>query len=140
MATMAIGKPPPEVAQQNDSESQHGKGMTYATTLKPTMSKVIPLPIKLITYLHGKQWVIWEEEEATQMFMNKELEYAVVRKFSYGWLDIQDLRKLIPKQCELKGDVNIKVFSNWYVLIRASRIEDYVHLLSKLIFYIAHRN
>lgn len=29
------------------------------------------------------------------------LEYTVV-KISYEWLDIQDLWKLIPKQCELK--------------------------------------
>lgn len=30
--------------------------------------------------------------------------------------------------------------SNRYILIRASRMEDYVHLLSKPIFYINHKN
>lgn len=72
------------------------------------------------------------------MIANEELKFA--GKFSYGWPDIQVLRKLIPKQCELKGDVNIDLLSNRDVLIRASRMEDYVNLLSKLIFYIVHRN
>lgn len=74
------------------------------------------------------------------MIINKNLEYAVVGKFSYGWPDIQDLRKLIPKQCELKGECKIGLLSNRYVLIRASLLEDYVHLLSKPAFYISHRN
>lgn len=43
-------------------------------------------------------------------------------------------------KCALKGDVNMGLLCNRYVLITASRIEDYVNLLSKPIFYIAHRN
>lgn len=75
------------------------------------------------------------------MTVNGELEYAVVGKFSYGWLDIiQELRTLISKQCGLKGDVNIGRLCNRYVLIRASRLEDCMSLLSKPIFYIAHNN
>lgn len=74
------------------------------------------------------------------MIKNEKLEYVVVGKFSYGWREIQVLRRLIPIQCELKGEVNIGLLSNRYILIRASRIEDYVHLLSKPIFYIAHHN
>uniref|UniRef100_A0A0V0I2G2 Putative ovule protein n=1 Tax=Solanum chacoense TaxID=4108 RepID=A0A0V0I2G2_SOLCH len=74
------------------------------------------------------------------MIVNDELEFTVVGKFSYRWPDIQDLRRLIPKQCDLKGEVNIGLLSNRYVLIKASRMEDYVNLLSKPIFYIAHKN
>lgn len=71
-----------------------------------------------------------------QMIINKDLHYAVIGKFSYGWPEIQDLRRLIPKQCELKGEVNIGLLSNRHILIQASRLEDYVHLLSKPQFYI----
>lgn len=74
------------------------------------------------------------------MIVNADLEFAVVGKVYYGWLDIQELRKLISKQCEVKGDVNIVLSSNRYILIRASIMKDYVDLLSKSVFYIAHRN
>lgn len=62
------------------------------------------------------------------MIINEDLQYAVIDKFSYEWTEIQDLRKLIPEQCELKGEVNIGLPSNTYILIRATRLEDYVHL------------
>ncbi|KAK4735851.1 hypothetical protein R3W88_010112 [Solanum pinnatisectum] len=74
------------------------------------------------------------------MIINENLEYAVIGKFSYGWPDIQDLHRLIPKQCELKKDCNIGLLSNKHVLIRATLLEDYVHLLSKLAFYINQQN
>ncbi|KAH0705670.1 hypothetical protein KY289_010746 [Solanum tuberosum] len=74
------------------------------------------------------------------MIINENLEYAVIGKFSYGWPDIQALRKLIPKQCELKGECKIGLLSNRHVLIRATLLEDYVHLLSKPAFYINQRN
>ncbi|WMV52029.1 hypothetical protein MTR67_045414 [Solanum verrucosum] len=74
------------------------------------------------------------------MIINENLEYVVVGKFSYGWPDIQDLRKLIPKQCELKGECKIGLLSNRHVLIRATLMKDYVHLLSKPAFYIAQKN
>ncbi|KAG5585127.1 hypothetical protein H5410_045561 [Solanum commersonii] len=71
-----------------------------------------------------------------QMIINEDLQFAVIGKFSYGWPEIQELRRLIPKQCELKGDVNIGLISNRYVLIRTTLLEDYVTLLSKPQFYI----
>ncbi|XP_049410642.1 uncharacterized protein LOC125873836 [Solanum stenotomum] len=74
------------------------------------------------------------------MIINENLEYAVIGKISYGWPAIQDLCKLIPKQCELKGECNIGLLSNRLVLIKAMLLEDYVHLLSKLAFYITQRN
>ncbi|KAG5579478.1 hypothetical protein H5410_050105 [Solanum commersonii] len=46
------------------------------------------------------------------MILNENLQYTVMGKFSYGWPDIQELRKLILKQCELKGEVNIGLLSN----------------------------
>ncbi|KAK4706968.1 hypothetical protein R3W88_033478 [Solanum pinnatisectum] len=143
MALAAIGQPlsgaaqiiTPAVASMNE------KPRNYAATLQPHIPKHVPLPLKPITYLHGEPRVVWgEEEEVTQMITNEELEFAVLGNIFFGWPDIQHLRKLIPTQCELKGDVNIRLLCNRYVLIRASRMEDYVNLLSKPIFYIAYKN
>ncbi|KAG5610996.1 hypothetical protein H5410_022277 [Solanum commersonii] len=54
------------------------------------------------------------------MIVNENLEYAIIGKFSYCCPDIQNLRK--------------------HVLIRATLLEDYVHLLSKPAFYITQKN
>ncbi|CAN4114567.1 unnamed protein product [Withania somnifera] len=70
------------------------------------------------------------------MIQHENLEYAVVGKFSYGWPTIQDLRRLIPMQCELKGECNVGLLCNRHVLIRCSLFEDYVQLLSKPVYYI----
>lgn len=71
-----------------------------------------------------------------QMIINEDLQFAVIRKFSYDWPDIQDLYQLIPKQCELNEEMNIGWLSNRHILIRATRLDDYVNLLSKPQFYI----
>ncbi|KAH0650566.1 hypothetical protein KY284_030478 [Solanum tuberosum] len=110
--------------------------ITYANKVKAKSSQYMPVPMKQVAYLHGEPRIIWEEKEVEQMIINEDLQFAVIGKFSYGWPDIQDLRRLIPKQCELKGDVNIGLLSNRYVLIRTTLLEDYVTLLSKPQFYI----
>lgn len=62
----------------------------------------------------------------------------MIGKFSYGMPKIRELRKIILTQYELKGDCNIGVLGMRHVLIRASTMEDYVNLLSKLIIYLLH--
>ncbi|KAH0761341.1 hypothetical protein KY290_017414 [Solanum tuberosum] len=71
------------------------------------------------------------------MIVKENLKFAIIGKFSYGWLDTQDLRNLIPTQCELREDCNIGLLSNKRVLIRASSLEDYV--LSKPAFFITQK-
>lgn len=71
-----------------------------------------------------------------QMIINENLEIAVIGKFLYGWPDIHKLRKVLQKQCELKGKCMICLLYNRHVLIRASLLEDYMHLLSKPTLYI----
>lgn len=56
--------------------------------------------------------------------------------FTYGKPVIQDLCKVIPIQCELKGSYSIRLIENSHVLIKLSVMEDYIHLLSKLAFYL----
>ncbi|KAG5591323.1 hypothetical protein H5410_041837 [Solanum commersonii] len=99
-----------------------------------------PVSLKPLTYLHGEPRVIWDQSEVEQMIVNENLQYVVVGKFSHGWPDIQELRRLIPKQCELKGECKIGLLTNRYVLIRETLMEDYVNLLSKPVFYIAQQN
>lgn len=104
--------------------------------LKLQSPNVNSIPLKPIAYLHGEPRVICEEKEVDQMIVNENLQYAVIGKLSYGWHDIQELRRLIPKQFELKRECNIGVLSNRHVLIRPSNMNDYVNLLSKPAFYI----
>ncbi|KAG5614744.1 hypothetical protein H5410_014568 [Solanum commersonii] len=61
-----------------------------------------------------KMTYVDEEEEVNQMIINEDA----------------DLRRLILKQCDLKVEVNIRLLSNRHVLIRATRLDDYVNLLS----------
>lgn len=74
------------------------------------------------------------------MIVNENIEFAVIGKFSYGWPEIQDLKILIPKQCEMKGECKIGLLCNRHVLIRSLLMEDYVHLLSKPTSYISWKN
>ncbi|KAH0696108.1 hypothetical protein KY290_015812 [Solanum tuberosum] len=85
---------------------------TYASSLKQPKAQSKPIPLKPISYLHGEPQVIWEHDEVNQMIIKENLEYTVIGKFLYGWPEIQDLQKLIPKQCELKGECNIGLLSN----------------------------
>ncbi|KAH0746415.1 hypothetical protein KY285_008072 [Solanum tuberosum] len=110
MAMTAVGQPLPlEVEPTLHILSNTGQPQQplFANTLKPNKPIHKPIPMKQITYLHGEPRVIWEEDEVDQIIVNEDLQYAVIGKFSYGWPEIQDLRRLIPKQCELKGEVNI---------------------------------
>lgn len=74
------------------------------------------------------------------MIIKENLQFAMIGKFLYRWHNIKELRKLIPKQYELKGNCNIGVLSNRHILIRVSTLEDYVNLLSKSTFYIVHKS
>ncbi|KAH0643590.1 hypothetical protein KY289_034564 [Solanum tuberosum] len=139
MAMLAVGQSPlMEAGPTTQVIIEDPLKKSYANILKPPQSQYKPIPLKQIAYLHGEPRIVWEEEEVNQMIINEDLQYTVVGKFSYGWPDIQDLRKLIPKQCELKGEVNIGLLSNRYILIRATRLDDYVKLLSKPQFYITY--
>ncbi|KAH0636615.1 hypothetical protein KY289_036530 [Solanum tuberosum] len=82
MAATPSGQPPPEA-----SLLVVPKG-PYADSLRQPQSAIKPIPLKLLTYLHGEPQVIWEQKEVNQMIINENLEYAVIGKFSYGWPDI----------------------------------------------------
>ncbi|KAF3634444.1 hypothetical protein FXO37_26490 [Capsicum annuum] len=57
-------------------------------------------------------------------------------KFLYGWQDIAELRELIPKQCGITGECKIGLLQNRHKLMRFERIEDYINMLAKNVYYI----
>ncbi|WMV51940.1 hypothetical protein MTR67_045325 [Solanum verrucosum] len=127
---MASGQSVPELGQPLK---------TYANALKSNQQVEKVVVRKPISYLHGEPIVIWDQKEVDNMIVRENLQFDIVGKFSYGYPDIRELRRLIPKQCELKRECIIGLLSNRHILIRASLLEDYVHLLSKSAFYITHQ-
>lgn len=80
--------------------------------------------------------VDWTEEEIERMNYIEDLQYVVIGKFSYEWSDLEELRKIIPKQCEVKGDYQIGLFRSKHILIRLTQQEDFVNLISRGAFNI----
>ncbi|KAH0713632.1 hypothetical protein KY289_009591 [Solanum tuberosum] len=100
---MATGQPPAKEVGLTPVIAERTKA-SYADTLIAPITQHQTIPMKPLTNLHGEPKIVWEEEEIQQMIINEKLQYAVMGKFLYGWPDIQELRKLIPKQCDLKGE------------------------------------
>ncbi|KAG5605538.1 hypothetical protein H5410_027030 [Solanum commersonii] len=124
MATISIGQPPTgEDLTLQKAKSLHK--LNFLVTLRPKLLMAKPIPMEPITFLHGYSRVIWEDGEVEQMIIKENMEFVVIGK-------------LIPKQCELKVECNIKLLSNMHILIRASCLEDYFNLLSKPTYYILH--
>lgn len=75
-----------------------------------------------------------EKIKVRQSIAQQGLQLAVLGKFSYEKHVIQELGILI--QCKLKGPCSIGLIEDTYVLIKLSFMEEYIHLLSKLAFYL----
>lgn len=63
------------------------------------------------------------------------LQYAVVEKFSNGWPELEDLRRAITRQCDIKGECKISLLRNRHVLIRCERHEDFITIVKKCLLY-----
>lgn len=127
MAITAVGKPPssetgPTIGNitkgiADAGSYAHALNVKCGSNTNPTSYN-----LKQIAYLHGEPRIIWEEEKINQMIIKEELQYAVVGKVSYGWPEIQDLRRLIPNQCGLKGEVNRALLSSRYIFNKGVKI------------------
>lgn len=53
-----------------------------------------PIPMRLITYLHGESQIILEEDEVLQMIQQENLQYTVIKSFSYGMQRSRNLEGL----------------------------------------------
>ncbi|KAH0673795.1 hypothetical protein KY284_006579 [Solanum tuberosum] len=68
------------------------------------------------------------------------LQYAVVGKFSYGWPDIEELQLRIPIQCDVKGECKIGLLRHKHILMRFSRQDDFINMMSKSSYYILSKD
>uniref|UniRef100_M1DF82 DUF4283 domain-containing protein n=1 Tax=Solanum tuberosum TaxID=4113 RepID=M1DF82_SOLTU len=107
------------------------------TILNPTVE---PIPMKQLSYKDGIPRVIWTEEEVNRMNTLENLQYAVVGKFSYGWPNIEELRLQIPKQCDVKGECKIELLRRRHILMRFSRQDDFINMMSKSSYYILSKD
>lgn len=70
------------------------------------------------------------------------LQHALVVKFSYGWPDMGELRRIIPipTRCRIKGDCHIGLFRNRHILIKLSLKEDFINITSKAAYYLKSKD
>lgn len=64
----------------------------------------------------------------------------MIGKFSYGWPELEELRIQIPKQCNIKGDCKNGLLRNRHVLMRFSRQDDFINMMSKSSYYILSKD
>lgn len=104
----------------------------YATTLKPqqTTQNLSKATLKSIEFIHGEHTVRFTMEEREQFAREEGLHQAVIIKFAYGKSVLSELRKLLPKQFDVKGNCNIGQLDIRHLLIRFDLYEDFVHVLS----------
>ncbi|KAG5616346.1 hypothetical protein H5410_016170 [Solanum commersonii] len=88
------------------------------------------------TLVRGIPQIKWTEEEVDRMNQIEELQFAVVGKFTHEWSDLEELRRIIPQQCDIKGNCQIGLFRNKHILIRLTKHEDFVNMISKGDFYV----
>ncbi|KAM3283710.1 hypothetical protein P3S67_022508 [Capsicum chacoense] len=91
---------------------------------------------KEIVMIEGIPHIKWTEEEVDIMNRMENLQYAVIGKFMYEWSDLEELRLIIPLQCDIKGDCQIGLFRSKHILIRVTQHADFINLISKGAFYI----
>ncbi|MCE3051026.1 hypothetical protein HAX54_048779, partial [Datura stramonium] len=110
---------------------------SYIKSFIPEKDKTVnAIPIKEINYAHGKPIILWEEEEVNSMIEQENLQFALIGKFSYGWQKLDEIRKIIPLQCEVKVECKIGFLRDRHILIRLSTMKDYVHIMSKLAYFL----
>ncbi|WMV29038.1 hypothetical protein MTR67_022423 [Solanum verrucosum] len=73
--------------------------------------------MKQLSYNNGTPRIVWTKEEVNRMNILKDLQYAVIGKFSYGWPELKELRTIIPRQCNIKGECKIRLLRNRHDLI-----------------------
>lgn len=62
------------------------------------------IPIKQSTFNNGISRVPWTDDEIRSMNIVENLQHEVIGKFSYGWPNLVELRKIPPAQCNIKGE------------------------------------
>lgn len=108
--------------------------------LKSKLKVVQPILIKEVDFLNSIPYVWWAKEEVDRINFNEGLQFTVVGKFSYCWLDLEDFKIQLSKQLNIKGDCKIRLLRNRHILMRFDRMEDFFNVLAKKMYYINARD
>ncbi|KAG5619893.1 hypothetical protein H5410_005111 [Solanum commersonii] len=80
------------MVMSGDGRFPTGVGLQLKTCEFPFLSSTQPLNIPV---------------EVINMTCIEKLQFAIIGKFSYEWTYMEELRRIIPQQCELKRDCQI---------------------------------
>lgn len=61
------------------------------------------IAIKLVIYIAGVPRITWTNKEVNKMNIIEDLQLAIIEKFSYGWMKLDDLRNQIQNNATLGG-------------------------------------
>lgn len=119
--------------------------LDYSKLLKPSTLNVAmqehkavvePILLRRVVVLNGQPIVVCTEEEVERMNVIEELEYVVVGKFAYGWPDLNEIRRILPAQCGIKGECSIGLLRDSHVLTRLTLWRDFVDFSFKGSYYV----
>ncbi|KAH0706436.1 hypothetical protein KY285_010944 [Solanum tuberosum] len=148
MNAMAVGQLSTEAGQLSMSDFSHINpnmpitnpslpiGKSYINSITNDTPTSESIALKEVVYAEGVPRIQWTEAEVDTMNKIENLQYAVVGKFTYDVADLEELRLIIPKQCNIKGDCKIGLLRNKHILIRLNQHADFVNLISKGAYYI----
>ncbi|KAF3678188.1 hypothetical protein FXO37_04500 [Capsicum annuum] len=122
----------PQPVTVGETNTNPNTKMSYSTTLKPqqTTNKLLKTVLKPIEFIHGEPTVRFTMEEREQSAREEGLHEAVIIKFAYRKPVLSELRKLLPKQFDVKGSCNIGQLDFRHLLVRFDRYNDFVQVLS----------
>ncbi|PHU18093.1 hypothetical protein BC332_13788 [Capsicum chinense] len=129
---MAALSSPQPVAVGETNANPNAKTSYSSTTLKPqqTTNNLLKTVLKPIEFIHGEPTVRFTMEEREQFAREEGLHQAVIIKFAYEKSVLSELRKLLPKQFDVKGNCNIGQLDFRHLLVRFDRYDDFVQVLS----------
>ncbi|KAK4718855.1 hypothetical protein R3W88_017193 [Solanum pinnatisectum] len=135
MVVLVVSQPPagdktPPQHIQNTTDSTHKP--TYVAQLQVNSSTrlIFKIELKPIKFIHGEPTIEFTMDEVNEFSIEEGINQAVILKFSYGKPNLHELRKVIPKQLDIKGHCNIGQLEFCHLLIRFDLNEDFVQVLS----------
>ncbi|KAH0709547.1 hypothetical protein KY284_010974 [Solanum tuberosum] len=114
-----------------------GKTNVNLNTKAPyaAIQNLLKTVLKPIEFIHGEPTVRFTMEEREQFGREEGLHQAVIIKFAYGKPVLSELRKLLPKQFDVKGNCNIGQLDFRHLLIRFDLCEDFVQFDGEEYFF-----
>uniref|UniRef100_M1DGV0 Uncharacterized protein n=1 Tax=Solanum tuberosum TaxID=4113 RepID=M1DGV0_SOLTU len=79
------------------------KEFSFAESLNQSAQQSHDSIRREFTLVGGIPQIKWTEEEVDRMNQIEELQFAVVGKFTHEWSGLEELRRIIPQQCDVKG-------------------------------------